>query len=328
MDRLSDLHDGILHHILSFLDTKSSVGTIVFSRRWTSVWKCVPVLTFSEVSTELGLKQHVNQVLSLRSDSNVRKITIEFPIDDMKMDLFDKIMKYAASHDVQHLSLGRISHRLLLQAIVSICTCYQSLKVLELHGVYLNETVVGSWSRLQKLETLALNGCFFDGNLDMFADFPRLESLKLITCASFFSGSTLKISGLQLLNLEISRSSFTCIEIVTPKLQSFCFENRFCSKLKKFSKLDLPSLNHATIVLLESPSSQHHTLIVKQLANFFDSLYNVQSLNLRVDTFEVCSLPFSDIKLTSFFYCLYLCPLILNHLFSIFLYVETLLCSC
>ncbi|CAN0891399.1 F-box/LRR-repeat protein 25 [Linum grandiflorum] len=53
MDRLSDLPDSILHHILSLVndDTRYSVRTSVLSKRWTSVWKYIPALTFNRSSS-------------------------------------------------------------------------------------------------------------------------------------------------------------------------------------------------------------------------------------------------------------------------------------
>ncbi|CAN1147846.1 F-box/LRR-repeat protein At3g59200, partial [Linum perenne] len=63
INRLSDLPDSILHHILSFLDTKSFVQTCILSRRWRYVWKYVDVLTFSKSSFQpnLDLKQSVTK---------------------------------------------------------------------------------------------------------------------------------------------------------------------------------------------------------------------------------------------------------------------------
>ncbi|KAK2970486.1 hypothetical protein RJ640_023669 [Escallonia rubra] len=45
-DRLSNLPDEILCHILSFLPTKNVVATSILSSRYSSLWSCIPVLDF------------------------------------------------------------------------------------------------------------------------------------------------------------------------------------------------------------------------------------------------------------------------------------------
>ncbi|XP_026445006.1 F-box/FBD/LRR-repeat protein At1g16930-like isoform X2 [Papaver somniferum] len=48
-DRISQLPDSIIHHILSFLsDTTYAVQTCVLSKRWRYLWTSLPVLKFSD----------------------------------------------------------------------------------------------------------------------------------------------------------------------------------------------------------------------------------------------------------------------------------------
>ncbi|KAJ4826789.1 hypothetical protein Tsubulata_034777 [Turnera subulata] len=49
-DRLSDLPDTILQHILSSLDTKLAVQTSILSQKLRHVWACVPDLNFTSES--------------------------------------------------------------------------------------------------------------------------------------------------------------------------------------------------------------------------------------------------------------------------------------
>ncbi|KAI3927643.1 hypothetical protein MKW92_009878 [Papaver armeniacum] len=47
-DRLSDLHDPLLHHIFSFLPFKCVVATCILSKRWKDLWISSPVLNIQE----------------------------------------------------------------------------------------------------------------------------------------------------------------------------------------------------------------------------------------------------------------------------------------
>ncbi|KAL5737913.1 hypothetical protein ACOSP7_030674 [Xanthoceras sorbifolium] len=49
-DRISSLHDSILHHIFSFLPTKHVVQTCVLSKRWKNLWISLPYLHFDDES--------------------------------------------------------------------------------------------------------------------------------------------------------------------------------------------------------------------------------------------------------------------------------------
>ncbi|CAN1266864.1 Putative F-box/LRR-repeat protein At5g02930 [Linum perenne] len=303
IDRLSDLPDGILHHILSFLDTEFSVQTCILSRRWRCLWKYVPVLTFTERSlwSEQRLERFVDNVLSLRSDSSsISKVTIDFGEEDNK-HLFERVMKYAASHGVQDLFV-----LMALEVVTSVCSCYRSLKVLELKQTNIGKEAVELWSCLQLLESLTLTACryiYHGAAHDAFANFPRLETLKLHRCYHYgdFS-SVLKVTAPRLLNLEITVPGFYNLEIVTPKLQSFTLElDSFSDTVipDVSSKSNLPSLNRANIRLLnwhefleicsssdyDYPRQKH--MMFDWCASLFKILHNVQALDLQVGTFEL-----------------------------------------
>ncbi|CAN1836910.1 Putative F-box/LRR-repeat protein At5g02930 [Linum perenne] len=302
IDRLSDLPDSVLHHILSFLDTKSSVQTCILSRRWRSLWKYVPVLTFSKSSlrSNCDFEQYVDKVLSVRSDCSIIRVRTDFR-GEKSMHLLERIMKYAASHGVQKLF---ISSRLVgsfdvvrTDVVESVCLCYQSLKVLELNQISVKQNVVRLWSRLELLESLTLTRCRLNFD-DAFASFPRLETLKLNHCFSStqIRTSVLKVIVSKLLNLEIVLPEFSSLEIVAPKLQFLSLGIDHTIRLD-VSKSNLPSLNRANIKLLGNwhvipgiSSYSSEDFFKKQLLveHLFQILRNVQTLNLQVENFEVC----------------------------------------
>ncbi|XP_028802083.1 F-box/FBD/LRR-repeat protein At4g26340-like [Neltuma alba] len=49
-DRLSNLSDDLLRHILSFLPTKDAIATSLLSKRWMSLWIGLPILHFDDSS--------------------------------------------------------------------------------------------------------------------------------------------------------------------------------------------------------------------------------------------------------------------------------------
>ncbi|CAN0879587.1 F-box/FBD/LRR-repeat protein At5g53840 [Linum grandiflorum] len=306
-DRLSDLPDHILHHILSFLDTKSSVQTIILSKRWTSLWKYVPVLTFilKSFSSLDNFMQHANQVLSLRSDSSrVRKVAAHFvTVCPKEMDLFDRIAKYAGSHGVEELFICVFGSLDVVSGLVY--ACYQSLKVLELEGADFPDTYDdGLWSCLPMLESLTLTRCFLKLCADdSLGNFPTLGSLKLVKCYCRSSEiGHLKIMAPELLNLEIVSSEFTSLEIVAPKLQSFTLKMDYLCGIEYVSKSNLNSLNRASIKLFGDKDLFSHRardaekqmvvdaeeqMVVEQCVNLFKILHNVQALDLEVERLEL-----------------------------------------
>jgi hypothetical protein len=64
-DMISNLPDGILHHILSFLPVKFIAKTSVLSTRWNYLWATLPCLDFSEFSIKEKRHERKREAMEL-----------------------------------------------------------------------------------------------------------------------------------------------------------------------------------------------------------------------------------------------------------------------
>ncbi|XVF00893.1 hypothetical protein REPUB_Repub04eG0041200 [Reevesia pubescens] len=89
IDRITDLPDWVLCHILSFLPTQDSVATTLLSKRWVDLWTQVPVLDFTDSDhhplTDLRnvswLLNFVHYVLLMSKAQSIRKFTLNWKLD-------------------------------------------------------------------------------------------------------------------------------------------------------------------------------------------------------------------------------------------------------
>ncbi|CAN6372375.1 unnamed protein product [Urochloa humidicola] len=71
-DRISDLPDALLHHVLSLLPADEAVQTSVLGRRWRALWKGMPVLRLVGPKKRFPRAEYfdrfVNRLISKRGD--------------------------------------------------------------------------------------------------------------------------------------------------------------------------------------------------------------------------------------------------------------------
>ncbi|CAI0408495.1 unnamed protein product [Linum tenue] len=329
IDRLSDLPDSILHSILSFLDSKSSVQTSILSRTWRCLWKAVPALNFNRRSfrKESSFRDYVEKFLSLRFRSAaVESITFDFGPELLwqrrRLELFDSVMRYVTAvqgGQLHNLSIsctdGRFSS---IVASITACLRHESLKTLKLEGFLIAATALSS-PGFKWLTTLELHECYLtnsrssqrSNSVDPATNVPScLNSLKLIDCSS---KGCLVVSAPQLLDLEITCFStylFDGAEVFAPKLKSF----RLCCSmyyLLDLHRLDFPSLDHADIRFWpEDWYSKDNPILSEDFSREYmkllPALHNAESLNFHFGKkpewiysvpWEDHHFPFSRIKL-------------------------------
>nr|DAD20795.1 TPA_asm: hypothetical protein HUJ06_022258 [Nelumbo nucifera] len=233
-DRISGLPDTILHHILSFTDTKYAVQTSILSKRWKHVWTSLPYLNFDQnlfwepkpVRGEEDRRTNrfmdfVDRVLLFRDGSNVLKFQLSCG-SCMNIGRVVTWTHILVRCNIQELDFD-ISADESVQLPDCLFTC-KSLRVLKLslgsrHPVLVipNSTVVLRFkvihirsllhpmSLLPRLKVLHLRSLsLMDGDLidDLSSKCPALESLIITNCKVKRLGN-LNITSLLLKNLVI-----------------------------------------------------------------------------------------------------------------------------
>ncbi|CAL1352211.1 unnamed protein product [Linum trigynum] len=273
MDRLSELSDDILRHVLSFLvDIESAARTSILSGRWRPLWKDVPVLhLYSSTSPFTGnfehklvpLRSHRGNCVDISFISSGKEEEYAIIVGRKKPDLvhasfgkgvvdvFDKVLERCAS--LRALSfrkwflcddLGRMAS--------SIARHHhsESLEALEFVGCFLlrGDLEAACEPSFPMVTTLELRGCdisYFHHD-DPFAILPRLSCLKLVGCNRIYLSDSIKISGLELRSLEIRCTDVCITQLAAPKLESLCYSGEM-EHLGAFQEANLPSLCRASV---------------------------------------------------------------------------------
>ncbi|XP_050218133.1 putative F-box/LRR-repeat protein At3g18150 [Mercurialis annua] len=249
-DRISELPDAIIIHILSLLaSTKLCVKTCVLSKRWHHLWTFVPNIIFDEHDFPYILfdeRRHhimervVNKTLALRSSSKLNNFSIQISdIQDMYPS-FESWLQLAVERAVESLTLDFIHNGhsstgyLLPQFLYSnshiriltteVCEfvpdgriSWSALKELSIRQATLTDEVIQNiLYGTPLLEDLELNFCHGIKLLDLSLK-PKLKNLVVNVQVLHVNDSRyyhfeLKIVGpyVETLKLSWSRDNFKC----------------------------------------------------------------------------------------------------------------------
>ncbi|PNX93299.1 F-box family protein [Trifolium pratense] len=289
-DRLSDLPDCVIIHILLLLNIKQAVGTCVLSRRWKDMWKHLPALILhkSDFRTIKIFTKCVSKVLSLR-DSSISLQSLDFERYNCRFEphILKTVVNYALSHNVQQLGLyvnGDIAQ------IPFSCETLTHLK-LSIHNGIGHETLFPKSLDLPALTNLQLgNFTFCVGDNDCAEPFSILNRLNnLFICDCTVKGTeTLCISSATLVNLTIYNNSndYYKIELCTPSLCTFAFCGTPCQSI---SASDVSSLKHVDIHA-EAEVVSYNLGPPMFLFSWLLEFANIESLTVTATTLQVLSL--------------------------------------
>ncbi|XP_071728868.1 FBD-associated F-box protein At3g52670-like [Rutidosis leptorrhynchoides] len=106
-DRISNLPDDIIHHILSFLDLKYAMQTSALSKKWKLVWTLLPKLNLD--SYNFSNTSHFNEFVkhALLHRNNLREVSVlELRCRGEVTQFTGKsIVNYARLHNVKRLTI-------------------------------------------------------------------------------------------------------------------------------------------------------------------------------------------------------------------------------
>ncbi|KAL5138479.1 F-box/LRR-repeat protein [Glycine soja] len=299
-DRLSELPDFVLLHIMNFIDTKDALRTCILSKRWKDLWKHLTTLSFDQ-STSLfderrvvNFNKFVSQVLSCR-DGSILLINIRLVIfESIGSQLLNRIMKYAVLHNVQRLTMnipfiyGKISTY--LDPIIFSC---QSLTYLELHNISCWPPLELPKSlQLPALKTLRLTRVLFTATNNVCAEpFTTCNLLNTLVLNDFFLHNDAKIlfisnsnlSSLKLENLKIRDTFQHKVVLSTPNLSSLtvCIFGASSLSIQPLSSTcNLSCLEEGTIDIATDIS---HPVLIGWLQVFT----NVKILTLSYETLKL-----------------------------------------
>ncbi|KAF5726423.1 putative F-box/FBD/LRR-repeat protein [Tripterygium wilfordii] len=264
IDRISDLSDAVLHHILSLLPIKSIAQTSVLSKRFRSIWSTFPDLDFTTIthigsisSSPKSIRRNrkkcypfssidfINKVLSLRhKESDIRALRFRARLSFSHLN---SLFRRSIRQNVQelHAEVANDGYFNLPRCVVTS----QSLRALKLRSRYPGLrlpplSVVTSGFKF--LHTLSLSFVLLSNQssvLDLFTEssFQNLKKLYLNTCIRL---KNLKIGCRNLEDVTVENcSGLDGLEICGGKLErlivSSCFD---MYSDKSWVKIDAPRL--------------------------------------------------------------------------------------
>ncbi|KAL6659307.1 hypothetical protein ACP70R_003347 [Stipagrostis hirtigluma subsp. patula] len=188
-DRLSDLPDALLHHVMSFLKAWEVVRTCVLSRRWRDLWASAPCLDLrvpcsrrdADPPEEFG--RFVSRMLLSRDVSApVDTLRLRSSDGDDYADTYDNDdvnvwIRFSIKHNARVIHLnGHRKDDLVLEHTAFVS---RHLKILKLSFVELDGKVLMQLSSgCPSLEDLDLNNCSIKGREIMCSSLKKLTMVK------------------------------------------------------------------------------------------------------------------------------------------------------
>ena len=263
VDRISNLPDSLLSHILSFLTIKESVTTSILSSRWKPLWTLVPNLVLDENEFQRNEKQSPNRyrfahiiarVCALRNANPLKKFRFHWYIECDPIHA-DTWVRAAIARDLEELDL-----HLCPPHLFDFSYYVKTLVVLKLSGNIVINPPSSSSLGFPRLKNLHLQ----------FVDYANYDSFStLLNCCPVLQDLSIKIfRKWENYNFEIS----------VPTLKRLDF--RVYSQLYKLV-INAPALEYLSFI-----GFLKEDVLLGNLSNLVEAVLNVESVIENDDNFE------------------------------------------
>jgi hypothetical protein len=216
-DHISALPDGVLQHVLGFLEADEAVRTSVLARRWRCLWRFMAALPVTRGGTVSSSRNFLDHLLDLRGRSALDACLFRFTYDIGYYDsppgddetCLNRWTRHALSQGVQKLSVdvqveGPKKFRWFLLDNLHVVS--QSLAKLRLEGVVLDlQSNSLDFSSCPALKELNLTDCYVMDDTDCNSS-TSLACLSIHEC--FFSHErVVRLSTPNLISLQVTHST-------------------------------------------------------------------------------------------------------------------------
>lgn len=277
-DKLSMLSDDVIHHIMSFLDTRDAVKTSVLSKRWKFVWTSLPFLRFKGIVehrlqdvSKVVYTSFINHVFSSRNHQ-CRILQLDLcPIYGLKLRPTKKFIKYAINHNVERLNVESEN--------------YCSLSVFN-----------SDWLKQLKLTMK------FKSEQDMISDCWTLPNLTTLICKCTNSNYSY-----QKRIYKLPESCLKCLPALTHLCLNQCDLPDFIS-LPSLTTLNLESCRLPKTVwdfpALSTLKLVHPKFFPKNSSQYFFALASLRNLTIdlygcHTESFDISSSLLTNLKISS-----------------------------
>ncbi|CAA7062537.1 unnamed protein product [Microthlaspi erraticum] len=259
MDRLNLLPDDLILKILSMVPTQVAVTTSVLSKRWCSLWKHVPELSYSDPSCESEFwraSRFVEKFLLLHEAPVLDTLTLSLGRNCLPSDISTWI-SIAVSRGLRKLQLYMCRP---CSTPRSLYTC-QTLVTLRLQNVIIVDvplTVCFRSLKCMYLEHVDISNDEFFGRLLSGCTVLERLSVKLCSYGKTFTVDVPSLKSLLVLDLkpasvQVPGDDDVGVVIKAPSLRSLVISNQFTWVC---SLVDMPKLVKAFIKLANGDSKK------------------------------------------------------------------------